>query len=96
MVIHEEKDPDVWKAPQVDHNQLQEAKKYATPERKVIDCGRCALTFQRGWGHLLRNGIHRQSLAFKFKCLSSHRSYKIFRVSIKNCLEHYLVLQNKN
>ena len=38
MVIHEEKDPNVWKAPQVDHNELQEAKKYATPERKVIVC----------------------------------------------------------
>jgi hypothetical protein len=36
MVIHEEKDPNVWKSPQIDHNELLEAKKYATPERKVI------------------------------------------------------------
>ena len=35
MVIHDEKDPNVWKAPSVDRNELQEAKKYATPERKV-------------------------------------------------------------
>jgi hypothetical protein len=35
MVIHDEKDPNVWKAPSVDKNELQEAKKYAAPERKV-------------------------------------------------------------
>jgi len=35
LVIHDEKDPEVWKAPQIDPNELMEAKKYATPERKV-------------------------------------------------------------
>jgi hypothetical protein len=35
LVIHDEKDPEVWKAPEIDRNELMEAKKYATPERKV-------------------------------------------------------------
>jgi hypothetical protein len=35
LVIHDEKDPEVWKAPKVDSEEMQIARKYATPERKV-------------------------------------------------------------
>ena len=35
MVINDEKDPEVWKPPKVDEEELREAKKYAAPERKV-------------------------------------------------------------
>ena len=35
LVINDEKDPEVWKPPTVDENELREAKKFAAPERKV-------------------------------------------------------------
>jgi len=38
LVIHDEKDPDVWRSPKVDSDELREARKYGTPERKVNKC----------------------------------------------------------
>lgn len=34
-MINDEKDPDVWRPPKIDENEVKEAKKFATPERKV-------------------------------------------------------------
>ncbi len=39
LVIHDDKDPEVWKPPKIDQDELMEAKKFAAPERKVSWAG---------------------------------------------------------